>query len=65
MRYVPANPDVPEHIKDEIHLMRKAGITTSNIQSLLLVKYGADAKTWISKDIYNIIISDRLSRQDF
>jgi len=65
MRYVPANRDVPEHIKDEIHLMRQAGITTSNIQSLLLVKYGAGAKSWISKDIYNIVINDRLARQDF
>jgi len=65
MRYVPANRDVPEYIKDEIRLMRQAGIATTNIHLLLLVKYGDIAKGWVSKDIYNIITNDRLARRDF
>ncbi|CAG8698646.1 9778_t:CDS:2, partial [Ambispora gerdemannii] len=41
------------------------GISTSQIQSLLVVKYKPAAKKWLIKDIYNLISSDHISRSEF
>ncbi|CAG8686674.1 4561_t:CDS:2, partial [Dentiscutata heterogama] len=49
------NREIPTFIKEEIFTLRKAGIAVPQIQSLLTVKYGPAAKTWIMKDMYNLI----------
>jgi len=41
------NREIPADIKEEILLAKKAGISTSQIQSLLVVKYRPAAKKWM------------------
>lgn len=65
MRFLPSNHEIPVAIREEILLLKSAGISTSQIQSLLMTKYGPAAKNWVIQDVYNLISSDRMSRNEF
>jgi hypothetical protein len=65
MRILPSNREIPAEIREEIFIAKKAGISTSQIQSLLVVKYGPTAKKWMIKDVYNLISTDRILRNEF
>ncbi|CAG8521701.1 5369_t:CDS:2 [Dentiscutata heterogama] len=47
MRFSSNNREIPVAIKEEILLLKRAGISTSQIQSLLMTKYRPIAKNWV------------------
>ncbi|CAG8497083.1 2286_t:CDS:2, partial [Scutellospora calospora] len=65
MRILPSNREIPEDIREEILLSKKVGISVLQIQSLLVMKYGPATKKWMIRDIYNLISSDCMLRNEF
>ncbi|CAG8521633.1 559_t:CDS:2 [Dentiscutata heterogama] len=65
MHISPANYEILAFIRKEIFAVRKAGISTPQIQSLLKIKYGPTVKKWVIKDVYNLIDANGISRSEF
>ena len=65
MNISPTNREILAFIKEEIFTLRKAGIAVPQIQSLLTVKYGPATKTWVIKDMYNLIDADCMLHGEF
>jgi hypothetical protein len=53
-RFMSSERKLPENIKSEVLLLRRAGVSVTQIRAVLKVKFGKDT-TWLYDDIYNFL----------